>query len=207
MRGSADHRDRGAIHEEGQVAPERGEQTPEPPSATSSRVEGLPRAAIPSPSGSFAQARGVGSTRIGHRAFQLLSKCSASACFRPAAANVSTSIASGATIAWNHASANGPSMTFKSERSLEGRTLVLKLSGRVQAEHLEQLSRELPMDATPAVLDLTDVTLVDVAVVRFLAASEARGVRLFGLSGFVREWITREERPSARPRKRKKQKK
>jgi hypothetical protein len=189
------------------VTPERGEQTPEPPSATSDLVEGLPRAAIPSPSGSFAQSSGVGSTRIGHRPFRLLSKCSASARFRPAAATVSTSIASGATIAWNHRDANRPSMTFKSERSLEGRTLVLKLSGRVQAEHLEQLSRELPTDGTPAVLDLTDVTLVDVAVVRFLAAAEARGIRLFGLSGFVREWMTREEKPSARSRKRKKQKK
>jgi anti-anti-sigma regulatory factor len=98
-------------------------------------------------------------------------------------------------------------MTFKSERRLEGRTLVLKLSGRVQAEHLEQLIRELPTDGTPTVLDLTDVTLVDVAVVRFLAASEARGVRLLGLSGFVREWIAREEKPSTRSRKRKKQKK
>lgn len=98
-------------------------------------------------------------------------------------------------------------MTFKSERRLEGRTLVLKLSGRVQAEHLDQLSRELPADGTPAVLDLTDVTLVDVAVVRFLAASEARGVRLFGLPRFVGEWITREEQSSVRSRKRKKQKK
>jgi hypothetical protein len=114
---------------------------------------------------------------------------------------------SGATIARSYSSANRPSMTFKSERRLEGRTLVLKLSGRVQAEHLEQLSRELPTDGTPAVLDLTDVTLVDVAVVRFLAASEARGVRLFGLSRFVREWITREEKPSVRSRKRKKRKK
>jgi hypothetical protein len=97
-------------------------------------------------------------------------------------------------------------MTFKSERRLEGRTLVLKLSGRVQAEHLEQLSRELPTDGTPAVLDLTDVTLVDVAVVRFLAASEARGVRLVGLPRFVREWINREEKSSVRSRKRKKRK-
>ncbi len=189
------------------MAPERGEQTPEPPSATSGLVDGLTRAAIPSPSGSFAQSWGVGSTRIGHRPFRLLSKCSASARFRPGAANVSTSVAPGATIALNHGSASRPTMTFKSERSLEGRTLVLKLSGRVQAEHLEQLSRELPTDGSPVVLDLTDVTLVDVAVVRFLAASKARGVRLFGLSGFVREWITREERPSARSRKRKKQKK
>jgi len=98
-------------------------------------------------------------------------------------------------------------MTFKSERRLEGRTLVLKLSGRVQAEHLEQLSRELPTEGTPAALDLTDVTLVDAAVVRFLAASEARGVLLFGLSGFVREWMTREANHLVRPRKRKRHKK
>jgi hypothetical protein len=95
-------------------------------------------------------------------------------------------------------------MTFKSERRLEGRTVVLKLSGRVRAEHLEQLSGELPTDDTPAALDLADVMLVDVAVVRFLAASEARGVRLRGLPGFVREWITRETTHSVRSRTRKK---
>jgi hypothetical protein len=95
-------------------------------------------------------------------------------------------------------------MTFKSERCLEGRTVVLKLSGRVQAEHLEQLSGELPTDGTPAALDLADVMLVDVAVVRFLAASEARGVRLRALPGFVREWITRETTHSVRSRTRKK---
>ena len=161
-------------------------------------VEGLPRR------GRFRRPPVVESTRIGYRLFRLLSKCSESARFRPAAANASTSIASGATIARNHVSANRPNMTFKSERRLEGRTVVLKLSGRVQAEHLEQLSRELPTEGTPAALDLTDVTLVDAAVVRFLAVSEARGVRLFGLSGFVREWIAREEKPSARSRKRKK---
>jgi hypothetical protein len=135
---------------------------------------------------------------------QMLSICP----FWPAAGKVSALILSGAALARSYGSANWrPSMTFKSERRLEGRTLVLKLSGRVQAEHLEQLRRELPTDGSPAALDLTDVTLVDVVVVRYLAASEARGVRLYGLSGFIREWISREEKPSARPRKRKKQKK
>ena len=42
------------------------------------------------------------------------------------------------------------------------------------------------------VLDLEEVTLVDLDVVRFLGASEADDVELVNCSPYIRDWIFRE---------------
>ena len=42
-----------------------------------------------------------------------------------------------------------------------------------------------------AVLDLQEVTLVDVEVVRFLGLYEAKGVELSHCSPYIREWFFR----------------
>ena len=62
---------------------------------------------------------------------------------------------------------------FKIEKLTEGDTTVLRLVGRINAEHLEELSK-LIADAEPNVvkLDLSEVTLVDLDVVRFLGEQE-----------------------------------
>jgi hypothetical protein len=44
------------------------------------------------------------------------------------------------------------------------------------------------------VLDLTEVSLVDVNTVRFLGICEAGGVELAHCSRYIREWITREQK-------------
>jgi len=43
------------------------------------------------------------------------------------------------------------------------------------------------------VLDLDEVTLVDVDVVRFLKACEAAGVEVVHCSRYIREWMPREQ--------------
>ena len=43
------------------------------------------------------------------------------------------------------------------------------------------------------VLDLDEVTLVDVEVVRFLGMCEAKGVELAHCSPYIREWVFREQ--------------
>ena len=48
------------------------------------------------------------------------------------------------------------------------------------------------------VLDLEDVTLVDLDVVRFLALSEAGRVELVNCSPYIREWIFRERNTKER---------
>ena len=42
------------------------------------------------------------------------------------------------------------------------------------------------------VLDLEEVTLVDLEVVRFLGVSEAEGVELVNCSPYIRDWISKE---------------
>ena len=42
------------------------------------------------------------------------------------------------------------------------------------------------------VLDLEEVTLVDLDVVRFLGVTEAEGVEVVNCSPYIRDWIVRE---------------
>ena len=89
---------------------------------------------------------------------------------------------------------------FKIEKLAEGTTTVLRLVGRISTEHLDEL-RKLIADAEPNVkLDLSEVTLVDVDVIRFLGNQERRGVQLVNCSRYVREWIQREQPREAQRR-------
>ena len=82
---------------------------------------------------------------------------------------------------------------FKIEKLTEGDTTVLRLVGRINTQQLEEL-RKLIADAEPKVrLDLSEVTLVDVDVIRFLGNQERQGVELVKCSRYIREWIEREQ--------------
>ena len=83
---------------------------------------------------------------------------------------------------------------LKIEKLTEGTITVLRLVGRISTQHLDEL-RKLIADAEPRLskLDLTEVTLVDVDVVRFLGGQERRGVELDKCSPYIREWIQREK--------------
>ncbi len=83
-------------------------------------------------------------------------------------------------------------MTFKMDKTSQGRKTVIRLVGRVRSEHLEELKSELGTNASQFVLDLIEVTLVDVEVVRFLGTCECEGVTLLHCSPYIREWILRE---------------
>ena len=82
-------------------------------------------------------------------------------------------------------------MTLKIEESFEGGSPMLRLCGRIQAAHLDALEAQIG-NRPGVVLDLAEVTLVDVDAVRFLNACEAKGVRLRHCPAYVREWIRRE---------------
>jgi ABC-type transporter Mla MlaB component len=83
---------------------------------------------------------------------------------------------------------------LKITRSTEAGTTTLALSGRVGSEHLPDLRRCLEEDRGQAVvLDLGEVTLVDVDVVRFLVECQTRAIRLAECPGYVREWMVREK--------------
>jgi len=76
-------------------------------------------------------------------------------------------------------------MTFKI-------TVVLRVSGRIDAEHVSELRSSMSRHGPNVILDLDEVRLVDVAVVRFLVRCEADGMELHHCSRYIREWMERE---------------
>lgn len=85
-------------------------------------------------------------------------------------------------------------MSFKIERLVnEGDSAVLRVSGRIDGEHVDTL-RELIAreDGGGVAIDLTEVLLADREAVRLLAVSEANGVELRNCPAYIREWVSRE---------------
>lgn len=71
----------------------------------------------------------------------------------------------------------------------------------MKEECLEELQALLD-DASPeAILNLGDVSLVGVEVVRFLANCENAGVELVDCSPYIRDWINRERNKAQEPAK------
>ena len=84
-------------------------------------------------------------------------------------------------------------MTLKIEKVSDGRKTVIRLSGRLQSEHLDEFKTQIKGDRSPIALDLDGVTLVDVEVVRFLNSCERNNVELLHCSRYIREWMLREQ--------------
>jgi anti-anti-sigma regulatory factor len=86
-------------------------------------------------------------------------------------------------------------MTLRIERSARQGSTVLVLSGRLEAEHLEELEGlfERQEDLPTIVLDLREVRLADRDAVRFLARCESGGIRLENCPAYIREWMGKEK--------------
>lgn len=76
-------------------------------------------------------------------------------------------------------------MTFKI-------TVVLRVSGRIDAEDVSELRACMARHGPHVMLDFEEVRLVDSGVVRFLARCEAEGTELRNCSRYIREWMDRE---------------
>jgi anti-anti-sigma regulatory factor len=75
-----------------------------------------------------------------------------------------------------------------------GSTSVI-VSGRIGAPQLPDLRQCIEAEkASNVVLDLTEVSLVDVEVVQFLLRCEGQGIGLVGCPAYIREWMVRERR-------------
>ena len=83
-------------------------------------------------------------------------------------------------------------MTLRIEKESDRHKPIIRLSGRLQSEHLDELGIRINGEQSPITLDLEGVTLVDIEVVRFLNACEKRGVELLHCSPYIREWMSRE---------------
>jgi anti-anti-sigma regulatory factor len=83
-------------------------------------------------------------------------------------------------------------MTLKIERHPEGSGTTIRLIGRVEAEHLAELEKQIRESGSKVVIDLEEVDLVDLDVVRFLGICEAKGITLFNCAPYIRDWIGKE---------------
>jgi len=84
-------------------------------------------------------------------------------------------------------------VTLKIEKIVRKCRTTVRLIGRVQAEDLEEVAKQLATSGPGVVLELDEVTLVDVDAVRFLNKCAAEGVRLINCSPYIREWMSREQ--------------
>ena len=81
---------------------------------------------------------------------------------------------------------------MKIERQSDGKTMIIWLIGRIRAEDLEELKKQIDDGAEAKVLNLSEITIVNADVIRFLSVTEREGTRLMGCPPYVREWILRE---------------
>src|SRR5262249_20579094 len=84
-------------------------------------------------------------------------------------------------------------MTLRIEKAADRHKTIIRLSGRLQSEHLDELKMQVDGEQSPIGLDLEGVTLVDIEVVRFLNACEKSGVELLHCWPYIREWMIREK--------------
>ena len=83
------------------------------------------------------------------------------------------------------------------EKESAGDTTRLRLSGRIQLTDIDDIRAQMDDDAIRIILDLDEVTVVDVEVVRFLSDCEDGDIVLVHCPLFVREWIIRERAEGA----------
>jgi hypothetical protein len=83
-------------------------------------------------------------------------------------------------------------VTFKIEKYPDRHGTTIRLIGRMRAEHISDLGKEIRESEPKIVLDLEELDLVDVEAVRFLGTCEAQGVTLLNCSAYIRDWIGKE---------------
>lgn len=71
-------------------------------------------------------------------------------------------------------------------------TATIRLIGHFHWEHIGELTRQVRGNGPLVVLDLREITVVDVEVVRFLEACRAAGVPIVNSPQYIREWMDRE---------------
>ena len=83
-------------------------------------------------------------------------------------------------------------MTLRIQRSSDDQNTTIRLSGRLVASHCQALSEQIESSTGLIILDLEEVSLIDLDSVQFLARCEAGGAELLHCCPYIREWISRE---------------
>ncbi len=78
------------------------------------------------------------------------------------------------------------------EKESDDHTTILRLVGRIQSVNIDNIRAQMGNENVRIVMDLGEVTLVNVEVVRFLSDCEDEGTVLRHCPPYIREWILRE---------------
>jgi anti-anti-sigma regulatory factor len=89
-------------------------------------------------------------------------------------------------------------VTLKIETIRDDEGTSIKLIGRLRAESLPELKAEIKASGTVIALEMDEVTLVDLDVVRFLSTCETQGIELRGCPPYIRQWIAQERESETR---------
>lgn len=84
-------------------------------------------------------------------------------------------------------------MTLRIEKHSNGDATTIRLIGRMRAEHLPELEQQIRESNPKVLLDLEELNLVDVEVVRYLGRCESKGITLANCSQYLRDWIGKEK--------------
>jgi hypothetical protein len=84
-------------------------------------------------------------------------------------------------------------MTLRIERTSEGEREIIRLIGRIEQEDLGMLETQTRGLGQAICIDLRDVTLIDIHVVRYLIARQRDGVSFENIPAFIQEWMRREQ--------------
>ena len=86
-------------------------------------------------------------------------------------------------------------MTFKIERAHSGQVTTIQLIGTLGFECVGELKEQVEHAGSQVVIDLAEVELVDIEVIRFLNACQNEGAVVANSSPYIREWMLRERKP------------
>jgi len=85
--------------------------------------------------------------------------------------------------------------TLKIEKDSQDGNTTIRLIGHFQSDHVVELKEQLQQNGPLFILDLKEVTVVDVDVVRFLGECKADGVKIVHCPPYIRNWMARERTP------------
>ena len=83
-------------------------------------------------------------------------------------------------------------MTLRIESYSDGLRTTIRLIGRMQREHIEELKAQIKAGGASVTLDLNEVSLVDLDVIRFLATCQKEGISVVHCSRYIYDWIAKE---------------
>ena len=84
-------------------------------------------------------------------------------------------------------------MTLRIETTPGHQWTTIKLIGRIRTQDLSELRAQLDAIGGSLVLDLGDVSLVNLEVVQFLSTCESERIQLLNCPTYIRKWIDREK--------------